>query len=94
MKTGSGRDKKNPTDATRRSTRIASLTRKSPTLELQTICMELVEEMNERYLGNLWLNDLFIDKDSLLDVVDYLSILQKASLNTWLLMIWTSGDEY
>ena len=33
MKTGSGRDKKNPTDAPRRSTRIASLTDKSPTLE-------------------------------------------------------------
>ena len=32
--------------------------------------MELVEEMDEWYLGNLWLNDLFIDKDSLLDVVD------------------------
>ena len=42
----------------------------SPTLELQTKCTELVEEMDERYLGNLWLNDLFIDKDSLLDVVD------------------------
>ena len=27
------------------------------------------EEMNER-CSNLWLNDLFIDKDSLLDVVD------------------------
>ena len=34
------------------------------------MCTELVEEMDERYLGNLWLNDLFIDKDSLLDVVD------------------------
>ena len=33
MKTGSGRDKKNPTDAPRRSTRIASPTDKSPTME-------------------------------------------------------------
>ena len=50
--------------------------------------MELVEEMDEWYLGNLWLNDLFIDKDSLLDVVDdndhvansYLKTQQKQSL--------------
>ena len=34
------------------------------------MCADIVEEMDERYLRNLWMNDLFIGTKDLLDVVE------------------------